>query len=56
MSGLKKLSSGIYVYSFKGKDGVYQIKALNQSQSYQLNVWWTKIKCSLSSYGINTWS
>lgn len=53
MSGLKKLKTGIYVYSYKTKDGVTHIKSLDKNQSYQINVWWTLVKHSLSSLGIN---
>lgn len=54
MSGLKKLKTGIYVYSYTTIDGVTHIKALNENQSYKLNVWWSKVKDSLSSINVTT--
>lgn len=51
-----KLKTGVYVCSQKGADGTVRIKVLNQRQYnnlYDMNVWWSNVKYSLSSLGIN---
>lgn len=59
MRSFIKLDTGIHVYSYKGVDGVVRFKVLTQKQfneTYKMNVWWTKVKCSLSSLQIKTQS
>jgi len=51
---LRKLDSGVHIYSYTGVDGVCHIKALSKNEVYKMNVWWTKFKDSLSSIGITT--
>ena len=57
MDSLRRLDTGIHVYSYKGVDGVTRFKVLTQEQynkTYLMNVWWSIVKDSLSSWGIKT--
>jgi len=53
---IKKLDTGIHVYSFIGVDGVCHIKVLNANEVYKMNVWWSKFVDSLSSLEVSTFS
>jgi len=54
MNSFTKLKSGIYVYSYKGVDGVCRIKVLDKNTAYKFNVWWSKLKAHLMSKSIFT--
>jgi len=54
MIKFQTLDTGISVFSYKRKDGAIRIKVLDKNETYKLNVWWTKIKYSLSSQQIST--
>lgn len=57
MDNPKKLDTGIHVYSYKGVDGVTRLEAITQEEynkMYLVNVWWSKVKYSLSSKNIKT--
>jgi hypothetical protein len=52
-----KLKTGVYVCSHRRADGTTVIKVMNQreyNRRYMFNVWWSKVKDSLSSFGIIT--
>jgi len=54
MDSFKKLRTGIIIYSSRGVDGACRINVLNKNEAYKMNVWWTKVKSSLSSSNIKT--
>lgn len=57
MDSFKKLETGLHVCSYKGADGVIRFRAMTQRQfndAYKMNVWWSKVKRSLSSQQITT--
>jgi hypothetical protein len=54
MDSFKKLRTGIIIYSSRGVDGVCRINVLSKNEAYKMNVWWTKVKDSLSSSNIKT--
>ncbi len=53
---VKKLESGVHIYSFTGVDGVCRIKALSKNEVYKMNVSWSKFVDSLSSLNISTFT
>lgn len=54
MVNLKKLDSGISVYSYKGVDGIIYIKTLNKNETYKLNVWFSNLNSYLDSLQIHS--
>ena len=53
---LRKLETGVHIYSCTGVDGVYHVKALSKNEVYKMNVWWSKLKDSLSSLNVATFT
>lgn len=49
---LRKLETGVHIYSYTGVDGVCHVKALSKNEVYKMNVWWSKLKESLSSLNV----
>jgi len=56
MYNIKELNSGIIVYSSKGVGGLSRINVLNSNEVYKMNVWWSKLKDSLSSLDVATFT
>lgn len=56
MDSLRRLDTGIHVYSYKGVDGVCRIKVLSENEVYKMNVSWSKFVDSLSSLNISTFT
>jgi hypothetical protein len=53
---LRKLETGVHIYSYTGVDGVCHVKALSKNEVYKMNVWWSKLKSSLSSLDVATFT
>lgn len=53
---LRKLETGVHIYSYTGVDGVCHVKALSKNEVYKMNVWWSKLKDSLSSLNVATFT
>ena len=56
MYNIKKLESGIIVYTSTGVGGISRIKVLNKNEVYRMNVSWSKFVDSLSSLNISTFT
>ena len=56
MYNIKELNSGIIVYSSKVVGGLSRINVLNSNEVYKMNVWWSKLKDSLSSLDVATFT
>ena len=53
---LRKLETGVHIYSYTGVDGVCHVKALSKNEVYKMNVWWSKLKETLSSLNVATFT